>query len=197
MSFRLLFVCTGNTCRSPIAERLARAALAPAELFGLEIGSEGTRAVAGRPMEKRAARVIRRAGADPEGFRTRRLTADLVAGADLILTATRGHRAAVVDLDPRAVRRTFTLRELAAIAAALPPGEVTGAQPADRAHALVAAAQRHRGLVPVGDLDIADPIGGRRKAYAQATAAIAEALDGPLGYLLGDPAGSLSALSEA
>ena len=187
LSFELLFVCTGNTCRSPIAERLAQAMLAPAEPHGLQIGSAGTKAAAGQPLEQQTAWAIRRAGADPEGFRTRPLTAALVAAADLILTAALRHRAVVAELNPRAARRTFTLRELAAIAAVIPPGAVTGPYPADRAHALVAAAQRHRGLVPVADHDIADPIGGRHKAYAQAAAAIAEALDATFGHILAGP----------
>src|SRR5437899_5225853 len=115
MEFTLLFVCTGNTCRSPIAERLALARLATAGATGLQVGSAGTRALPGRPMEVRAAKAIRRAGGLPDGFRTRRLDADLVRRAGLILTATREHRAAVAELEPAAVRRAFTMLEFAAL----------------------------------------------------------------------------------
>src|SRR6266516_3236405 len=94
-AFRVLVVCAGNVCRSPLAERLIRARLAAA------LGG----------------------GADPDGFRARAVSADLVAGADLVLTATREHRAAVVRLHPPAHRYTFTVREFGRLAAAIPAGE--------------------------------------------------------------------------
>jgi protein-tyrosine phosphatase len=59
------------------------------------------------------ARLLRGNGAEVETFAAHRLTANLVREADLVLTLTRLHRSTVVDLWPAAVRRTFTLRELA------------------------------------------------------------------------------------
>jgi protein-tyrosine phosphatase len=191
MEFALLFVCTGNTCRSPIAERLALAGLAAAGATGLQVGSAGTRALPGRPMEVRAAKAIRRAGGLPDGFRTRRLDADLVRRAGLILTAAREHRAAVVELEPAAVRRTFTMLEFAALAAELPEhAELAppSGTPAERAGVLAAEAARLRGRIPpLADYDIADPIGGRRKAYTQAVHTIAGALAIPLARIGRDP----------
>src|SRR6266487_4367262 len=104
-AFRVLVVCAGNVCRSPLAERLIRARLAAALGGGAErflVASAGTEAVAGTPMDQRAAAVARSLGADPDGFRAQPVSADLVAGADLVLTATREHRAAVVRLHPPA-----------------------------------------------------------------------------------------------
>jgi protein-tyrosine phosphatase len=57
----ILFVCTGNICRSPSAERLATAA-------GASASSAGTRAVIGHPMHPESARVLRDLGGDPDGF---------------------------------------------------------------------------------------------------------------------------------
>src|SRR5512144_374699 len=114
--FRVLFVCTGNICRSPFGERLLRARLA--ERLGpdaalVEVGSAGVQGLVGEPMDPLAAAVLLSHGGDPTGFAGRRLDAGLVRGADLVLAANRKHRASIVRLDPTAVRKTFTIRELA------------------------------------------------------------------------------------
>ncbi|SNR41471.1 hypothetical protein [Blastococcus mobilis] len=105
----VLTVCTGNVCRSPAMEYLLRAALGPGA--GVEVRSAGTRALVGRPVEPPMARLLTAAGADPTGFAARGLTPADVARADLVLTAEKAHRSAVVALQPRALRRTFTLLE--------------------------------------------------------------------------------------
>jgi protein-tyrosine phosphatase len=120
----VLFVCHANLCRSPMAERLARRAIADRlEPAGVEVdvSSAGTHAEPDLPIHPLAGAVLREYGADDTGFRSRRLTAGLVAEADLILTATRDQRAACVDLHPAAVRRTFTVRQFGRYASALPP----------------------------------------------------------------------------
>src|SRR5689334_20606506 len=125
---RVLVVCHANLCRSPIIERLARQALAKRlgdpvggdQPSAWEVTSAGTHAVPGRDMHPYADEALRECGADVTDFATRRLTADLVTRADLILTAARPQRAACVTLVPSAVPRTFTLREFAHLAAAFP-----------------------------------------------------------------------------
>lgn len=178
--FRILFVCTGNLCRSPTAERLARAALGPP----FQVSSAGTHAQPGLEMSERAQRVLRRLGGDPEGFASRPLTGELVAGADLVLTAAAVHRTDVVGLHPPAAGLTFTLTEFAALCqevAAEPPA--TGPDAAHRARALVERARALRGLVRVERPDIADPMGRSRWAYRAAGREIAVALAVPLRLL--------------
>src|SRR4051812_22131637 len=94
---RLLVVCHANLCRSPMIERLARQALAkrlgdPAgggQVPTVEVTSAGTHAEPGWDMHPFAGEVLRERGADVTDFASRRLTAELVAGADLVLTAAR------------------------------------------------------------------------------------------------------------
>ncbi len=189
--FRILFVCTGNMCRSPLAERLTRASLARTGTAGIDASSAGTHAVVGAPIHPDSAVVLQRLGGDPAGFIARQLTKQIVDNADLILAAARPHREIVAALCPDATARTFTLREFAALAAAVPPGGISELDdPGGRARALTAAAAPLRGQLaawPRERLDVADPV-GRPMAMQEATArAIAEALTGPLSLLAGTP----------
>jgi protein-tyrosine phosphatase len=174
-AYRILFVCTGNICRSPFAERLftarLREALGAEAVAQFEVGSAGTWGLVGEPMQPEAARALVERGGDPAGFVARELTVDLVLEADLVLGATREHRAAAVTLDPRASSRTLTLRELARLLGPVGPGQITAAAPRDRMAQLLTAAIANRGLVPPAeprDDDIADPYGHSRSAYERA-----------------------------
>lgn len=170
----VLVVCTGNVCRSPMAERALQAALDAATPAGrprTRVTSAGTGALVGHPMEPEAADAVLRAGADPSGHLARALTAADVRGAALVLTATREHRSAVVRLEPAAVRRTFTLREAGRLAAGR-AGQLEGRSPAERLDELVALMVRSRGVGAVREPaldDVVDPF--RRDA---ATWALAE-----------------------
>lgn len=82
---RVLFVCTGNTCRSPIAEALARRFAAERNLSDLEVGSAGTAAWDGAPASDGALLVAMERSLDLSTHRARLLTRDLVSGSDLIL----------------------------------------------------------------------------------------------------------------
>jgi len=104
--FSILFVCTGNTCRSPMAEVLARHA---AEGLKLEFGSAGVAALHGEPASQNARHAMEGRGLSLEGHRARRLTPELAAQADLILTMTASHAQAVRQAAPAA--KVFTLRE--------------------------------------------------------------------------------------
>jgi len=97
--FRLLFVCSGNTCRSPLAEVLARREVAARSLSGrIEVGSAGTNATLGAPASEGSTVAAATVGLDLSGHRSRPVTPELVAASDLILTMGVSHLDAVVEL---------------------------------------------------------------------------------------------------
>jgi protein-tyrosine phosphatase len=183
--FRVLLVCTGNVCRSPLAERLLRRELdgVRCELGGfaseLVIESAGTRALVGEPMDPRTAAVALDAGVDPDGHRARQLEAEQVAAAGLVLGLAREHRSAAVRLVPRANRYAFTLVEFARLAHDL-VGAGEGAGRAAALPSLIGAISARRGLSappeqPDHD-DVADPIGLPSAAHVAAAARITDAV---------------------
>ncbi|MBP1819427.1 protein-tyrosine phosphatase [Mycobacterium sp. OAE908] len=113
---RVLFVCTGNICRSPTAERLATAYGARLQIPDFIAASAGTRALIGHPVHPDAALVLERLGGEVSNFAARQLTSRIASGADLVLTMTRAHRDAVLELAPRQLHRTFTLSEASRLA---------------------------------------------------------------------------------
>ncbi|MBL7499599.1 protein tyrosine phosphatase [Frankia sp. CN7] len=184
----VLVVCTGNVCRSPMAERMAAAVLRSAGFAVPDValvGSAGISAWVDEPMQPEAEAALAARGVDAAGFRARRLTEDLVTSADLVLCASREHRAAVVTAVPVALRRACTLRELARAAELgplAPPAAATDPARALRAAGCALAARalaaRTGGDAPIAaaDDDVADPLGRGRAAFETCADAIADAL---------------------
>lgn len=166
---RVLVVCTGNVCRSPYIERRL------AQLLGdtdVHIESAGTRALAGQDMQEGSHEALEAVGADASGFVSRQLTHSMLDDVDLVITATQRHRRDVVTLNPRALRRTFSLGELADLlrTADLRPdgGPPWAAVVAERA-------RDQRGQSPVrsaAESDIPDPYLLGPEAYALMTHAV-------------------------
>jgi protein-tyrosine-phosphatase len=180
-TFTVLLVCTGNICRSAMAERFGRVLLD--RMLGqraeaVRLVSAGTRAVVGSAMHPDSTLVLRGLGAQPGDFRARQFVEHMAVDADLILTMTRDHRSEVLERSPRALARTFTLREAADLVSLLGDDiEVPGGNLAERARSLVremaaARSRRHSGE----DDDVLDPIGRPVDVHEEAGKAIAEAL---------------------
>ncbi|HWN94300.1 MAG TPA: ribose 5-phosphate isomerase B [Methylomirabilota bacterium] len=105
----VLFVCTGNICRSPMAEGLFKQAVRGRGTY--RVVSAGVGAVDGQLASDHAVRALREIGIDITAHRSRHLTADLVAQADYIFGMTHSHVDAIMLLYPQAAEKTFLLRE--------------------------------------------------------------------------------------
>ncbi|MEK9501080.1 low molecular weight protein arginine phosphatase [Gaopeijia maritima] len=96
--FRIVFVCTGNTCRSPLAEALARREIERRGWGGVEVASAGVAAHPGAPASGGSQRVGEEAGLDLSQHRARLLDSDMVDRADLVLTMGEHHAFRVMEL---------------------------------------------------------------------------------------------------
>lgn len=173
--FGILFVCSRNSFRSVIAERLARRYVADfpvAATAGFAVASAGTSASPGTPMPGVTAETLARMGAATGPFASRQLSGTLVDSADLVLAAQREHLHEALLLRPGASRHCFLMLEFtrlvsfvraAAWASGWAEGTPAGLGEGDmttRARAVVSAAAGVRGRVPYvdpADDEIADP----------------------------------------
>lgn len=148
-AFEVLFICTGNLHRSPVAERLLAAVL-PEPGFRVRSAGTGARPA---PLDHVTSTVLTELGGDVRDFTARPLAAGHVERADLVLGLERCHREAAVRLCPLALRRCFTLREFVRLSA--------GTRAGTPSEAVRLAATRRGEVPPVpGESDgIADPHG--------------------------------------
>jgi protein-tyrosine phosphatase len=159
----ILVVCSGNICRSPIAEGLLRRAMQrrPAG-EPLSIASAGTIAMEGTPAKPEAVAAARDRGVDIAAHRARRLTDPMIADADLLICMATEHREEIEERVAGAAGLTFTLKELTRLLEldATPadlPGRIEAA----------AAARTDGGLTEEerSDEDVVDPLGMPLETY--------------------------------
>jgi protein-tyrosine phosphatase len=175
--FQVLIVCSANHCRSPLAEFLLCEAIRGAA-DGWSIASAGTHALNGIPMHESAADLLAERGIDSDWWSSQRLTGALVAGADLVLTAELSHRSEVVTLDPRALRKTFTLLQFARLSEQV--GPVTALSGHQQGVELLARATAARSQLQPNppELDeIDDPMGRGAHAFQLCADTITRAID--------------------
>ena len=181
----ILTVCTGNICRSPMAEVLLRARLEP---LGVRVHSAGTHALVGHGMTEQAQDLAVRAGASADAaaaHAARYLVEPLLAESDLVLAMSREHRSHVVQMMPSRLRQTFTAREFARLASTLTDDAVRAVADAagtDQRARLSAALrllgdQRGLTLAAAEDDDVIDPYRRSQATYEASAAQLIPAID--------------------
>lgn len=151
----ILLVCTGNVCRSPIAEGLLRTRLVSA--FGRDapdVTSAGTMGWVGSGADPSSIAAAAELGVDISGHRARALTVTLVRDASLVLGMAEEHRDAIARMVPEAAGRTFTLKELVQLLEALPVRSETFDERIAAADGL-----RRSGGAIIREIDVQDPLG--------------------------------------
>jgi len=113
MAKKILFVCTGNTCRSSLAEAIALKIIAdnPEKFSDFFVTSAGTYAMEGTPAARHAIEIAEEKGMSLQNFRSKPVTLQLIEEADLILTMTMGHKMELLYQVPEAIDKIFLLKE--------------------------------------------------------------------------------------
>ena len=171
---RIVTVCTGNVCRSPVAEYLLRDELARRNVPA-EVVSAGT-VRDGMSIAPEMAGLLRAWGLDGSAHRSRVLDPAELRGADLVLGMAREHVREAVLLEPELFPRAFTLKELVRRGGAVGPrlgdeplAEWLARAGADRVPKAILGASR--------DDDIVDPIGAGMDEYVRCRGEIGECLE--------------------
>jgi protein-tyrosine phosphatase len=159
----VLFVCTGNLCRSPVAAGLLSRRLTHDGPADVRVDSAGTLHTVGPPPAPLLAEAAA-FGLDLEHHVPKQMTPDDISGADLVLGMTRDHVRQIVLTDLAVFGRTFTLRDF--VRRAMDVGPRSAAAPIDEWLARVHHGRRHLDVVGESSQDdVADPMGGPAQGY--------------------------------
>lgn len=126
VSLIILFVCTGNSCRSPMASGLLRKQISTRARKRVRIISAGSQATSGSPPTQLACRVAKKNGFDITLYRSRPLTRDILEKADLVIGFEAQHLDKISELLPDASSRSFLLK---AFKRNLPPNQAVITDP--------------------------------------------------------------------
>jgi len=153
----VLFVCTGNVCRSPMAEGFLRAEGRERDLR-VAVRSTGTHAWHGRAATIEGRRVMNELGTSIDDHRTREFDRELVDWADLIIALAFEHEREIIRDHPDAAAKTFTLKGFLHVLDELPVFT-------DASSWVAAASAAREATEPPTDTDVDDPFGERQTAY--------------------------------
>ncbi len=153
-------VCTGNICRSPMADAMLREEAARRGRDDIEVASAGTWAGFGNPAQPEALQVLRERGIDFAQHRSRPVDPSEVAEADLVVAMTSVHSRELRELAPGVESKMILMKELVEMEVA----ETTSAEPTERLAKLLAGVRPQ----PRRALDLDDPMGLPVFAYERA-----------------------------
>lgn len=184
-----LFVCTGNICRSPVADMFMTDRSRRLLDGAVRVQSAGI--AAGRWVSPEALETAREKGLDGSALRPTQVTPEMLRAADLIVTMTAGHSAEVLGLAPDVAEKTFTLKELVGLVGSVPKPEPS----TDRESVLarIAEAHRRRATRAAGNGqpdDVRDPLGLPMSVYREVAGEIEAGVDDVVRGLFGLPDGA-------
>lgn len=111
----ILFVCTGNTCRSSMAEGILKKYLEENNIENIYVSSAGISAFQGQKANEKAVNVLSKKGIDISSHKSRQLTEEILKDSDIILTMTNAHKNIILQAVPDISDKVYTLKEYAYI----------------------------------------------------------------------------------